>query len=120
MIVILGALVFCLGSARPGLAAQADPPGKKPPPAPTAPIFTLLDNNGNQVGTVVGFLGSGRVMTRVPVQDSRAITHNIGLLVSQNFIFSTGQSLFFQSVDCSGTPFILVNTANANTFLHAF
>lgn len=129
VIVMLGALMlFCLGSARPALAAQPESPGKKKPPTPTTPVFELLDRNGNQVGTVVDFGGSGqttlsgpgRVLTRISIQDLKGITHNLGLFVSPtNIGIGFGNlELLFEDFSCSGNAFLSVPSANA--FLPAF
>jgi hypothetical protein len=92
MIVIFGALILCLSSATLALVAQPESrkeqESRKKPPAATAPTFTLLDNNGNQVGTVILVNPADPVnfplVTRVPIQDSTGVTRNIALLVFAN------------------------------------
>ena len=113
VIVIFGALILCLSSATPAHVAQP----------PTVPIFTLLDNNSNQVGTVILVNPADPVnfplVTRVSIRDSTGVTRNIALLIFANpsaIYPDQGGGLWFESANCSGTPFIGLS----GSFLTAF
>src|SRR4030095_14006080 len=117
MIVALAALILCFTWAKSGLAAQAAKPQK--PPAPTAPGFTLLDNNGNQIGTVISFaLTNTRsdglaTITRVSILDATGVTRNLALAFnwfSTPMIDPSFNLLVFESTDCSGAPFIAASS----------
>ena len=80
------------------------------PAYPQAPLrsvqgLAVYDDNGKRVGSVVGFGGGPRVGALPPVV---VLTSN-GLLftlsVLRNRFVGTDGALFFQSTDCSGTPF---------------
>ena len=128
---VFSASILCFTWAGSSLAAQADAKPQKPP-APATPVFTLLDNNGAQVGTVIsvagphildlipgfgGFLGVS-VVTRVQFQDSTGVTRNLALEASSGRVQSSsgGGVPYFESSNCSGTPFI----SPSSGFLPAF
>jgi hypothetical protein len=129
MIVALAALILCFTWAKSGLAAQ---PQK--PPASTAPVFTLLDSNGTQIGTVISFdqpnyqtdPANIQVVTRVPFRDSTGATRNVAFKVvkvvypDQIGPIQPSGTLYFESTNCSGTPFIGASNTGNPGFLPAF
>ena len=67
--------------------------------------LTVYDDNGKKVASAIGFGGGPRVGALPPVIAFTSNGFLLTLSVLRNRFVGTDGGLFFQSTDCSGTPF---------------
>src|SRR5690242_6469414 len=95
------------GPAGPqGPQGQQGPTGPQGPAGPGDPVRRLVDALGVDIGSVVRLNGSGLIVDGlVAVHDDR----NLVLTFGVGFLDGTiaGGSIYFESTDCTGTPFIV-------------